>query len=50
LCFSGNERELNVGVQQQLQELKLQKDFVFVLGAYSEDRKVEMDDAKQMLG
>ncbi|KAJ7274925.1 hypothetical protein C8J57DRAFT_1224482 [Mycena rebaudengoi] len=32
LYYDGDERELDVGVQQQLQELKLQKEFLFDLG------------------
>ncbi|KAJ7274932.1 hypothetical protein C8J57DRAFT_1466804 [Mycena rebaudengoi] len=49
LCYGGDARKLDVGVQQQLQELKLQKDFVFDLRECSDDRKLEVEDAEQML-
>jgi hypothetical protein len=49
LSYDGDERELDVGVQQQLQELKLQKEFVFDLRECSDDCNLEVEDAEQML-
>ncbi|KAJ7274937.1 hypothetical protein C8J57DRAFT_1714664 [Mycena rebaudengoi] len=47
LWYDGYERDLDVGVQQQLQELKLRKEYVFDLRECSDDRKLKVEDAEQ---